>query len=60
MSGEGRVTWTDYLARRVAGIIDHYQLWHLVKVDGYRLDTFDEAMLARVAERLPELRVWVR
>lgn len=56
----GEVAWEDYVARRVAGIIDHYQLWHLLRVgEGPRIDPLDLALLRRLGERLPDLRVAV-
>ncbi|WP_131106302.1 hypothetical protein [Ornithinimicrobium sufpigmenti] len=57
----GEVPWADYLARRLGSVIDHYQLWHLVRAevpaDGgpVRLDRVDEALLRVLGERLTEL-----
>lgn len=57
----GEVPWADYLARRLASVIDHYQFWHLaraqVPADGGRvwLDRADEALLRVLGERLTEL-----
>lgn len=58
--GAGRpVSWEAYLGRRLADVVDHYQLWHLARagVDG-RLDPLDTTVLRSIAARLPEgLRV---
>lgn len=57
----GEVPWTDYLARRLGSVIDHYQLWHLVRAevpeDGrpVHLHRVDEALLRVLGERLTEL-----
>lgn len=57
----GEVPWPDYLARRLGSVIDHYQLWHLVRAqvpqDGGRasLARVDEALLRVLGERLTEL-----
>ncbi|QFG70022.1 hypothetical protein [Ornithinimicrobium pratense] len=57
----GEVPWPDYLARRLGSVIDHYQLWHLVRAevpaDGgrVRLDQVDEALLRVLGERLGQL-----
>lgn len=53
--GEGeRVTWEAYLGRRLADVVDHYQLWHLARAasDG-RLDPLDATVLGSIAARLP-------
>lgn len=46
--------WDDYVARRVAGLIDHYQLWHLLRAGPDGLDAADVRLLRAVGERLPE------
>ncbi|KUG52494.1 hypothetical protein AVL62_14310 [Serinicoccus chungangensis] len=50
--------WEDHVARRVAGIVDHYQLWHLARADEGVLSPADERLLRVLGERLPrELQV---
>lgn len=48
------VSWPDYVGRRLADVVDHYQLWHLARstADG-RLDPLDEVLLRAVGARLP-------
>ncbi|SOC58094.1 hypothetical protein [Ornithinimicrobium cerasi] len=48
------VPWEDYLGRRLADVLDHYQLWHLARStpEGH-LDPLDEVLLRNVAARLP-------
>jgi hypothetical protein len=48
------VTWEGYLGRRLADVVDHYQLWHLARAgcDG-RLDPLDATVLRSIAARLP-------
>lgn len=56
----GQVPWADYLARRLGSVIDHYQLWHLMRAgvpeDGgpVHLAEVDEALLRVLAERVSE------
>lgn len=45
--------WDDYVARRVAGLIDHYQLWHLARAGAAGLEPADERLLRAVGARLP-------
>ena len=50
--------WEDHVARRVAGIVDHYQVWHLARAGERGLDPGDERLLRVLGERLPgELQV---
>lgn len=52
--------WADHVARRLAGIVDHYQLWHLARADADGLDPADVRLLRVLGERLPadlEVRV---
>lgn len=57
-SWDGPGSWTDHLADRLAALVDHYQLWHLVVLDGAALDPLTVALLTRLGERLPDdLRV---
>lgn len=57
----GEVPWPDYLARRLGSVIDHYQLWHLVRAQvpqgggRVQLSTVDEALLRVLGERLTEM-----
>lgn len=51
---EGAATsWSAYLGRRLADIVDHYQLWHLARVGPEGLDPLDLAVLRAIAPRLP-------
>lgn len=53
-------SWTAYVAERVGSVIDHYQLWHLLRLDGARLGPLEVAVLHQLAKRLPhDLRVRV-
>jgi hypothetical protein len=45
--------WLAYVAARVAGMIDHYQLWHVAHAEAGVLTALDESLLAVVGERLP-------
>lgn len=45
--------WTAYVSRLLAGMVDHYQLWHLVRAEHGRLAPLDVALLEAVAQRLP-------
>ena len=54
----GRTPWQDYLARRLASVVDAYQLWHLARaVPGVGLDPVDAAILRSLPERL-DLAAW--
>ena len=55
----GDQPWEVYLARRVAALVDHYQLWHLARTADGRLDRLDVAVLRELADRLPDLQVRV-
>lgn len=62
-TGSAPGSWESYLTRRLSSLIEHYQLWHLahvVIVDGIpQLDPIDEAVLARLHERLPKnVQTW--
>lgn len=46
-------SWTRYVAARVGSVIDHYQLWHLLRADDGRLAPLDVALLAALRDRLP-------
>ena len=48
-----RTSWEDYLGRRLADIVDHYQLWHLARAGADGLDPLDATVLRAVARRLP-------
>lgn len=45
--------WTTYVATRLGGVIDHYQLWHLARAEHGRLAPLDVALLETLADRLP-------
>ena len=48
-----RTTWEDYLGRRLADVVDHYQVWHLARAGADGLDPLDLTVLRSVARRLP-------
>lgn len=50
----GPAGWEDHVARRVAGIVDHYQLWHLARAGADGLDPLDERLVRAIGARLPE------
>jgi hypothetical protein len=45
--------WLDHLGLRLAGIVDHYQLWHLAHAGADGLDPLDLALLRAISGRLP-------
>ncbi|GAA1171634.1 hypothetical protein GCM10009584_10690 [Ornithinimicrobium humiphilum] len=47
------VAWEDYLGRRLAGLVDHYQLWHLAHAGPQGLAPVDLAVLRALPGRLP-------
>lgn len=47
------VAWEDYLGRRLAAIVDDYQLWHLARADAEGLDPLDRAVIRALPGRLP-------
>lgn len=54
-SWDGDVTsWTDHVGARLGSIVDHYQLWTLVRAAGGQLDPLDVALLRGLRDRLPE------
>ncbi|ANS79293.1 hypothetical protein SGUI_1897 [Serinicoccus hydrothermalis] len=46
--------WEEHVARRVAGLVDHYQLWHLARAGADGLDPLDERLVRAIGARLPE------
>ncbi|WP_151523733.1 hypothetical protein [Serinicoccus kebangsaanensis] len=46
--------WERYLAERLAGLTDHYQLWTMLDAGPEGLGPRDRALLAALADRLPE------
>lgn len=52
--GDARTEWLDHLGQRLAGIVDHYQLWHLARAGADGLDQVDLALLRAIADRLPD------
>jgi hypothetical protein len=54
VTGTGATAWEDYLGRRLAGIVDHYQLWHLARAGADGLDPLDLTVLRAITARLPE------
>lgn len=57
----GDTPWEDYLARRLGSVMEHYQMWHVVRATpgDTGLDPVDAALLRHLPERLPaDLAAW--